>query len=165
VMLRWMVDASLEEFFALIARRAQEDHWRYRKAFWSAYLKGGHIADACVVLGENAELEARRRWRDAIPAHGELSGGLPDHCVLILRVANVVVTEWSHNGTCRLWLQGDKGCPRFHARRYSRDDLTQKARHEQRHDGNTHYTWQQRLAGVIRRETGISVTQAQYRLR
>ena len=38
-MLRWMVSASLDDFFALIARRAQEDHWRYRKAFWSAYLK------------------------------------------------------------------------------------------------------------------------------
>ena len=44
VMLRWMVSASLEDFFALIARRAQEDHWRYRKAFWSAYLKRDYIA-------------------------------------------------------------------------------------------------------------------------
>jgi len=165
VMLRWMVTASLEEFFALIARRAQEGHWRYRKAFWSAYLKHKYIADAWVILGENAELEARRRWRDSIPAHGQLSGGDPDHCVLILRIGNVVVTEWSHNGTCRLWRQDDKACPRFHAGRYSRDELRLNPGYEQRHHGNLQYTWQQKLATVIRHTTGIGVTQAEYRVR
>jgi hypothetical protein len=165
VMLRWMVSASLEDFFALIARRAKEDHWRYRKAFWSAYLKHRHIADAWVILGENAEREARVRWRDAVPAHGQLIGGDPDHCVLILRIGSVVVTEWSHNGTCRLWPEDDKACPRFHSGRYSRAALRLNPGHEQRHHGNTHYTWQQNLASVIRDQTGIGITQAEYRVR
>lgn len=165
VMLRWMVTASLEDFFALIARRAQEGHWRYRKAFWSAYLKRKYIADAWVILGENAELEARQRWREAVPAHGQLRGGDPDHCVLILRIGNVVVTEWSHNGTCRLWLQDADACPRFHAGKYSRDELRLNPGYQQRHHGNMQYTWQQNLASVIRNTTGIGITQAEYRVR
>lgn len=165
VMLRWMVSASLEDFFALIARRAQENHWRYRKAFWSAYLKGGHIAHAWVILGENAELEARRRWQGAIPAHGRLPGGDPDHCVLLLQIGTVVIAEWSHNGTCRVWLHSDRRCPKFYRPQYLHRELRSNAGYEQQHHGNIHYTWQQKLASVIRHETGISVTQSQYRVR
>jgi hypothetical protein len=165
VMLRWMVSASLEDFFALIARRAQEDHWRYRQAFWSAYLKHQHIAHAWVVLGDNAELEARRRWRDAMPAHARLAGGDPDHCVLLLQVGNVVIAEWSHNGTCRVWRENDQHCPRLYRHQYSRAELRSNPGYEQRHHGNTNYTWQQTLAGVIRKETGIGVPQVEYRVR
>jgi hypothetical protein len=165
VMLRWLVSASLDDFFALIARRAQEDHWRYRKSFWSAYLKHGHIAHAWVILGENAELEALRRWRDAVPAHGRLSGGDPDHCVLMLQIGNLTVVEWSHNGTCRVWLQNDENCPRFYQHRYSRLELRSNPGYEQQHHGNTYYTWQQKLAAVIRAETGIGISQIEYRVR
>jgi hypothetical protein len=165
VMLRWMVRASLEDFFALIARRAQEDHWHYRKAFWSAYLKLGHIGHAWVILGENAELEARQRWGQAIPAHGKLSTFDPDHCVLLLQIGNVIIAEWSHNGTCRAWLENDEHCPKLYRRQYSRFELKSHAGHEQRHHGNLQYTWQRKLAAVIQNTTGIGVTQAEYRVR
>jgi hypothetical protein len=165
VMLRWMVSASLEDFFALIARRAQEDHWRYRKAFWSAYLRRGHIAHAWVILGDNVELEAQRRWRDAVPAHARLSGASPDHCVLLLQIGSLTIAEWSHNGTCRMWLQNDKKCPSFYRAQYSGVVLRADAKYEQRHVRNTQYTWQQKLSEAIRRETDIAVTLGDYRVR
>jgi hypothetical protein len=165
VMLRWMVSASLDDFFTLIARHAQRGHWTYRKAFWAAYHKRDYISRAWVILGENAEIEARQRWGQAIPAHGMLRGGNPDHCVLLLHIGSVVIAEWSHNGTCRAWLENSKHCPRLYRDEYSRSELTTNAGYEQRHDGNVHYTWQQKLAAVIRNSTGIGVTQADYRVR
>jgi hypothetical protein len=165
VMLRWMVSASLDDFFALIARRAQEEHWRYRKAFWSAYLKRDHIARAWVILGDSAELEALRRWRNAVPAHGRLSGGDPDHCVLMLQIGSLTIVEWSHNGACRLWAQNDKNCPNFYQPDYSRLELRANPGYEQRHHGNVHYTWQQKLAEVIHQETSIRIPQVEYRVR
>jgi hypothetical protein len=165
VMLRWMVSASLEDFFALIARRAQEEQWRYRQAFWSAYLKRESITRAWVVLGENAEREALRRWRDAVPAHGQLSGGDPDHCVLMLQIGSLTIVEWSHNGACRVWLQDNKHNPPFYELQYSRDRLLLNPARLQKHHGNVHYTWQQQLAEFIRDETGISCSQVEYRVR
>ena len=164
-MLRWMVSASLDEFFTLIARHAQREHWTYRKAFWGAYHKRDYISRAWVILGENAEFEARQRWGQAMPAHGVVRGSSPDHCVLLLHIGNVVIAEWSHNGTCRAWLENSKQCPRLYRDEYSRSELTANAGYEQRHAGNLHYTWQQQLAAVIRETTGIGVTQAEYRVR
>lgn len=166
VMLRWMVSASLDEFFTLIARHAQRDHWTYRKAFWAAYHKRDYIARAWIILGENAESEARRRWGSrAIPAHGVLRGGNPDHCVLLLQIGDIVIAEWSHNGTCRAWVENSEHCPRLYRHAYSRGDLTANAGYEQRHAGNLYYTWQQQLAAVIRKSTGIGMTQAEYQVR
>src|SRR5207253_11110998 len=81
---------------------------------------------------ENAELEARRRWRE-MPAHGRLAGGDPDHCVLLLRIGTAVIAEWSHNGTCRVWLENDKYCPKFYRNQYSRAELRSNPGYEQRH--------------------------------
>lgn len=164
VMLRWMVSASLEDFFALIRRRAQEEHWRYREKFWSAYLKGQHIARAWVVLGENAKGEAMRRWGHAVPAHGRLSGGDPDHCVLMLQIGSLTIVEWSHNGSCRAWLQDESECPRFYEPEYVRKHLSASPAHVQRHHGNINYTWQQELAAFIREQTRISISQVEYRV-
>jgi hypothetical protein len=164
-MLRWLVSASLEDFFALISRRAQENHWRYRKAFWSAYLKRGVIGHAWVILGWNAEGEARRQWRDAMPAHGRLTGADPDHSVLLLQIGTVIVVEFSHMGACRLWRQNDQHCPRFYQQEYPRAALRLNPGYELAHRGSASYAWQRELADTIRSETGIGITQADYQVR
>ena len=45
-MRRWLARASLDVFFKLIEEHALEAHWRYRQAFWLAYLQKGIISDA-----------------------------------------------------------------------------------------------------------------------
>jgi len=51
LMRRWLTRASLDLFFRLIDQHAIEEHWRYRHAFWLAYLRKGAIADAWLALG------------------------------------------------------------------------------------------------------------------
>jgi hypothetical protein len=43
--------ASLDLFFKLIDEHALDAQWRYRHAFWLAYLEQGVIADAWLALG------------------------------------------------------------------------------------------------------------------
>lgn len=165
VMLRWMVETSLEDFFRLIERSADNDHWHYREAFWAAYLRRGHISDAWVILGESASSDAQRHWRQDVPASGRLYRGNVAHSALLLQIGNLVVAEWSHNGTCRVWRRNDPRCPKFYQTAYAAEALREVAAHEQRHHGNTHYTWQQKLSSFIRDETGIAVSQPEYRVR
>jgi hypothetical protein len=165
VMLQWLVEVTLEQFFDLIGRWANEEHWRYREAFGSAFRKRGHIDKAWVVLGANAADEARRRWRDAPPAHGRLYGGSADHCVLMLEIGDLTVVEWSHNGACRVWRTTNKHRPKLYDSEYTQHRLQAQPDGAQRHGGNLSYGWQQKLADTIREETGRSVTQSDYRVR
>ncbi|MGE3841400.1 MAG: EH signature domain-containing protein [Vicinamibacterales bacterium] len=167
VMLRWLVGDSLERFFQLISRWAtMPEHWTYRKAFWSAYHTRGAIGEAWVVLGDNARLEASRKWRDDALAFGRLSGGGDvNHCVLLLRIGDLMIAEWSHNGKCRFWRLGKRSCPTMYEPEYERQVLQNAPDYEQTHYGNLNYTWQRELAEAIRRETGISMMQTEYRVR
>jgi hypothetical protein len=38
--------SALEDFFRVLDETAQDSHWKYRKAFWSAYLRRDVIVDA-----------------------------------------------------------------------------------------------------------------------
>lgn len=165
VMLRWLVEATLEDFFRLIGRYAWMPHWQYRHAFWHAYFRAGVISDACVVLGDEARAAARDVFRQQAVQFGRFSGGAQrDHSVLLLRIGNLVVAEWSHNGACRVWDADDSIAPKLHELRYDGTQLKTGADHEQRHHASETYTWQRQLADYIRRETGIVVYQRDYRL-
>ena len=165
VMLRWLVETSLEDFFNLIEHSADNDHWHYRKAFWEAYRRRDHIADAWVILGENAAADAQRHWRKDVPASGRLQRANVGQSVLLMQIGNLVVSEWSHNGTCRVWRRNDPRCPPFYRSEYSAEELRHPGAHQQKHHGNLYYTWQQKLSAFIREETAIAVPQTEYRVR
>lgn len=161
----WMVGETLDGFFRLIAKDALEHHWRYRQAFWAAYFTKGMIHDAWVVLGEDARRAARRVWSD-IPEHASLSGaGDPSQSVLLLKIGALTIAEWSHNGRCRVWRDGARSAPKFHAAHYDRTDLKRPSDFEISHMGSASYSWQLRLAEFIRRETQCDVRQSEYRVR
>lgn len=171
VMLRWLVEATLEDFFRLLEQAAKTDdvarkHWKYRKAFWEAYLRAGHIGDAWVVLGPMARHVAGAKL-GAIhtPAYGKISGpGVQNnHSVLIFRVGDLTITEWSHSGKYRVWFEGNKHSPRLYLRRpYTREQVTRKADVEGAHHGSENGTWQENVADLIRERTRISVAKREY---
>lgn len=166
VMLRWMVGDTLAQFFDLIDEStAQRVHWTYRKAFWSAYLEQQYIDDAWCVLGPDARAIGRRALTNINMSAGRLEGATSSHSVLLMRIGPVVVAEWSHVGTCRLWRVDSPTCPKLYDMHYTKGQLQSGPDHEQRHHGNEHYTWQLQLAKYIRDVTGRWVTQSEYRVR
>lgn len=166
VLLRWIVGGTLDDFFRLISRNALERHWKYRQAFWRAYLRNDLISDAWVVLGDEARRTARQAWKDAAPSYAILYGtGEPNHSVLLLKIGSLIIAEWSHNGKCRIWKAGNEAQPGFYERLYRRAELRDDPDFEIVHHSSDTYNWQGRLAGYIRRETGYEVRLADYRLR
>lgn len=160
--LRWLVGATLEDFFRLIEKNAWMQHWQYRRAFWTAYLKKGYIQDAWVVLGEHAQQLTRRAFMNEHLAYGRLTGGDKNHSVLLLRIDKLTIAEWSHNGKCRFWLARNSAAPPMHHISYTRGELTSEPDHEKAHHGSEHYTWQLDLAAWIAQRTGARVHQADY---
>ncbi len=123
----WLARASLKAFFNLIADHAYDKQWRYREAFWSAYLD--HIEDAWLVLGSDAYHSARS-IRDLSGGYGRLDGAARDQSVLLFRMGSgrtrLVICEWSHNGKLRAWPSDWKDAPPLYQEKYSRRELTGK---------------------------------------
>jgi len=169
----WLVKDTLEDFFRLLEYAARSDttasrHWKYRKAFWTAYLRAGVIQDAWVVLSPVLDREAKRLLRGNESAYGRLhrgSGVLPNHAVLVLRIGELVITEWSHTGKYRTWREGNRSAdqiPAFYQSEYRRQDLTFQPDSEGVHFGAERGSWQEKLSTYIRRRTGIRMRRSEW---
>lgn len=159
---RWLTGATLEAFIRVIERVAEKDHWKYRQAFWMAYYRAGHVRDAWVALGPEAKIISRR-FVDLSNQSAELvRPPLSNHSVLMLRIANLVVADWSHNGKCRIWLQNDQRAPALYRPRYEISDLRGASDFEVTHHGSSTGHWQRRIHDHIRDLTSIGLYSSKY---
>lgn len=165
VMLRWLVESTLEDFFRFVAHVASQDpeadrHWRFRHAFWRSYLRQNVIEQAWMVFGAQAAHEAKRRFRDETVAYGQLRSGQnvkPNHAVLLLKVGELTISEWSHVGKYRIWRPDNGSAPQFYRPEYRRPDLVTNPDRDGSHHGSESGNWQRKLAQAIHEETGISI--------
>jgi hypothetical protein len=118
LMRRWLTRASLDLFFKLIDQYALDAHWRYRHAFWLAYLEKGAINDAWLALGSRT-FNAAGTIRDLGGAYGRLKGGTVDQSALLLRVGPMIVGEFTHNGSLRAWPADWPDAPRLGETEYA----------------------------------------------
>ena len=85
VMLRWLAEATLEAFIAIVRKYADPGHWVYREAFWRAYLRAGYVRSVQVAFKPLAAQEAR---------HAEAMAGLhADQSRLLNHLAGVTAAE------------------------------------------------------------------------
>jgi hypothetical protein len=127
LMRSWLAAASLETFFALISETNDDPQWRYRRAFWRACLKKmprDRPAEVWVVLGPGMAARAKA-VKDLTNAHGrmEAPGQYGEQAVLLLRLGNIVLSEWSNVGPVRAWEIGDARCPALYRVHYGARDL------------------------------------------
>ena len=163
VVSRWLVKEALDGFIRLIKDTAKEQHWRYRESFWMAWFNQGIIDDAWFVLGSRARILLRRLEEHRPDATGRLSGASSEQSVLLLRMSGVTIAEWSHNGSCRIWLDGNEDAPRlYQARDYSGTELKRGSDFSQRHDGSAYGRWQDKVARWLRENTGASIGRGEY---
>jgi hypothetical protein len=162
VMFRWLARASLEQFLAVVDRTALEHQWEFRRAFWRAYIDRDHVKDAWVVFGPAGRARAKELARETkdpgMLSFGSLRGGSSDHAVLLLRIGDLVVADWSHNGTLRIWSERNGSAPKLYASEYYATHLRQNSDFDQRHLGD----WQRPARDFIQRRTGIRIAEHEY---
>ena len=118
----WLVEKTMEDFFNLLSHVADtqfgsDRHWRYRKRFWNAYLQKGYIEEAWFALGYKAYDQAPKFIKGK-HNYSSLSGGDSRHSVLILKIGDLVLTEWSHSGSYRVWNSAESA-PAFYKKHYN----------------------------------------------
>ena len=161
VIFRWLVGASLEQFFYVIDQASHgmgEHMWPERRKFWLAYYKRGALSDAWVAFSR-AGLRYLRGDRDV--GYAQLGGALYNHAVLLVQIGNLIIADWNQNGMCRIWKQGNRHAPQFHQRYYSANQLRRSGDTEPfRHD--PHGRWRGRVAEYIKDEAGVDISPREY---
>lgn len=179
----WLSALSLDAFFDVVGRFAGNagmgQQWAARKAFWSACLKGGHIKDSWLVLGDNVA-RAVSDNDNLRGSFGRLRDSDPNRSVLLIQIGDLVFSEWTYNGKLRAWSASARNAPKLFRTRYEREEVTGDglqfpAPQDRPHlkisgpDGITHYkgeeVWQGRTAALLRRREGIVLQSRDWRVR
>jgi hypothetical protein len=180
VMRRWVSEQNLEAFLSLIREDDDTLQWQYREAFWRGCFRKVQDAEVWVILGKDIASRAK--------GMAELQGDFgrmnsPTQAVLLMRLRNIVFSEWSNIGALRAWDVSDRRCPRL----YSTEEYPQhtlKARclefpdengmvprgagiegNGLRHDSPQRGLWQKRAAHLLRRKTGVELNHRDYMLK
>jgi hypothetical protein len=156
---RWLTKNSLEQFIAVVRRVAKASHWRFREAFWMSYYKKDVIDEAWILFGRAARSYARQAFEEAT-GFGEIQGGQPNHCVLLLRIGDLTIADWSHDGKCHVWVGDNRGAPKLYKLNNLTWELKRDADYEQSHHGSERHTWQERVANYIYDKTGAWVAKS-----
>ncbi|RMB08083.1 EH signature domain-containing protein [Eilatimonas milleporae] len=168
---RWLTEASVDQFLDIVDQDAQEHMWQYRRVFWTAYLRKGYISGAWVVFGRDGVSRAHKSFTETNDKsfknharfHPRSQPQDRRQSVLLMDFGSLVVAEWSHNGSLRVWRKSDQAAPELYKPEYQAS-LLRQAQWQKPHQGADRYRWQQWAANLIREETGIRLTQIEYTL-
>ena len=165
---RWLSIEYLELFIGIIERTAEDRQFRPRKAFWLKYFEKGVISDLTLVLASDANgyaLKIRGQTDNAeYMQWANLKRALPNQSVLLMRLGDLIIAEWSHSGAMQFWKADNKTAPEFHQREYFSSALRNgslkiKVGNEFR-DALIHYEnaqWMKWARDAIEYHTGVSV--------
>lgn len=166
--MQYLLTGDTLKGFMRILERTADEIWRYRQKFWMAYYDAGYIDAAWMVLGSHAQLAAQSSSDTGQQNFGRLEGGAtPNQSVLLLRIGDLIFSEWSHNGSLRAYHDGDPEAPHLHGISYRGNELRDAAsldfhdglnmRPELRHMHSESGTWQRKARDLIRRQSGIQL--------
>ncbi|MDC1341382.1 EH signature domain-containing protein [Oceanospirillaceae bacterium] len=158
VLLRWLVAQSLDLMLQVLSASNDTGHWKDRAKFWRGYIKQDVVTDAWVVFGRDASQVARRMVDDeeiTKGGFGKLHGGGAQsmHSVLLMRIGDLVISEWTHDGKVRFFSHGRSNTPAFYMPIYHphlvRDDRYVKKAYAH------HASWKRQVSQFIYDHTGI----------
>ncbi len=175
----WLARASLTAFFDIVDDHAQDKHWKYRRAFWTACLDAGGIQDAWLALGNRVHSSARA-VRDLNGAYGRMERA-SEQSVLLFRIGSLILCEWSHDGKLRAWPVDWKNAPELGKMSYTQAEVRGKGLpfppnpvtgqggaadgNGLRHIGSHYNYWQTSAAMLLAQRSSLRLRAADWRPR
>lgn len=159
VMYRWLTEESFELLMEVLNSSNQSVQWKTREKFWRRYIKKGFIKEAWVAFGPDAKRQAEKLIRSqklrskgsfGVLQQSQIQG---HHSVLFMRIGDLTISEWTHDGKVRFYRSNNKSKPTLYRLRYDPEVI--------RRDGNTDHLkvhlgyWEQDVASYIRDVTGL----------
>jgi len=180
----WLSEQSLRQFLDIVDEISNESMWEYRRAFWEGiynyYNERGVDIEAWVAFGAKGSQRARESFgaEASFATLGRSSTSRkyvsPEHAVLLIRIGDVMVTDWNQNGKCHIWSScRHDGAPRLYEGAYDSGEVqiyAGRGHHETEteltwgHGGSETLSWQSKIAGRLEHLLGIRIPPSVYRL-
>jgi hypothetical protein len=162
VLSRWLTQQSFELLMKVLKRSNNTGQWKERAIFWGHYLANDFVSDAWIVLGPDANYYAEKLIEEgeikSKSSYGVLSGESYSpvqaiHSVILLKIGDLVVSEWTHEGKVRFYRTSNNKKQVFYKEMYSAANLRSDDAPDyyKRHQGN----WQLDVENYIYKVTGI----------
>jgi len=159
VLSRWLTKESFELLMKVLKSSNETSQWAARSKFWGFYIDHELVTDAWVAFGPDAFSKANTLVQNGtIKSRGayaqlEVSNIQPIHSVILMRIGNLVISEWTHDGKVRIYKSGNQRAPKLYLNEYSPPNLRSDIAPEYKkiHKGN----WQAEVEEHIYQETGI----------
>ena len=163
---KWHIFQSIQLFFKIIEEVVMDGEQNHqfpkRREFWLKYFLRGWVSEAWVILGTKGVKEALgyKSSGDEVFSNltwGKLSSAKNDQCVLLMKIGNMTVVEWSHSGACRVWKSDDLNAPKFNNKAYVGEELRADVFDEDK-DRITHDpsgNWENKITNRINEYSGI----------
>lgn len=103
IFLHWLVKNDFAVFFHIIASTA-DAMWKYRQAFWSAYMD--EIRASRIIIGQKAKFilnNLPKEEKSKLMAYDYLEGKSSDTSLLVFTIGQYTFIEVSHNGKLRVY--------------------------------------------------------------
>ncbi len=161
VLLRWLTAESFEMLMEVLTSSNQSQQWKTREAFWKKFFKRDLVREAWVAFGPDAAREAQALVRRGVLRSRGAFGVLEKsqiqghHSVLFMRIGDLTISEWTHDGKVRFYRSRNADKPRFYQLRYDPEVIRRdsKADHYKVHLGS----WQFDVADYVHTVTGLRV--------
>jgi len=160
VVRRWLTEQSFDILLQVVRETNDTQMWNDRYAFWRPYIDQGFVTEAWVALGRDGERVARGMVRQQLipstQSYGVITRGQiqPHHSMIIIRMGDFLMTEWTHDGKFRIYGPQSQRAPSMYKQAYDADRLRDSSLplEGKAHQGN----WQLSFAQLIERYTGIN---------
>jgi hypothetical protein len=122
---RWLNARTLDAFFDIL-RHTQDDIGPWRRRFWEAYFHAGHVHEAWIALGEDAEQTlVQQGVAEGLSGHyARILGRIaPQQSVLMVRMGHLLFCDWSHQGRLRAIPANHKQAPKLYKTQYELFEL------------------------------------------
>jgi hypothetical protein len=87
------------------------------------------------------------------------------HAVLLMRLGDLTIADWSHNGQCVIWKKGNRTAPSLNLTSYTSDDVHWSKGDTCRvHAGAASYSWQSKVRNFIHLETNLWLPDSAFRV-
>lgn len=103
IFLHWLVKNDFAVFFHIIAKTA-DNRWKYRQAFWSAYMD--EIRDSRIIIGPKARFilnDLPKEEKSKLMAYDYLEGKSSDTSLLVFTIGQYTFIEVSYDGKLRIY--------------------------------------------------------------
>lgn len=129
VLSRWLTKESFELLMQVLSSTNNTGQWKDRAKFWGHYIDHEFVSEVWVVFGPDAYRQAIRLVKEGEIKSRSAFGVLekeniqPIHSAILMKIGDLIVSEWTHDGKIRIYSSSNPRKPKFYSTRYSPNSI------------------------------------------